>query len=165
MRITIATAAVGLAAFVSACHEKPAPLTPDLTVAFQCAGVPSGPAIEAFMQAHGFHVFDAESARRKKGKVFFPLQIDGLDAHRVMLEVIGLKEPVERGGAVRYKFTILSPPPTQHDTQLESDAVAFLKRASACNVESVDRGMNDSASQAQFDLVFDAVKRRIESAR
>jgi hypothetical protein len=165
MRITAAATAIGLSAFVSACHEKSAPLTPDLTIDFQCARAPSEPAVEAFMQTHGFHAFDAESARRKTGRVFFPLQIDGLDEHRVMLEVIGLKEPVERGGAVHYKFTILSPPPTQHDSRLESDALAFLKGASACNVESVETGTNDSPSRAQFELVFDTVKRRIEGAR
>jgi hypothetical protein len=154
---------VSVAALVSlgACHEKPVPLTPNLTVEFHCARVPASGAILAFMASHGFSATDVESGRERNGKHFFPLQIDGIDSRREILEVIGLREPPSYGNAINYRLTILSPPPTAHDPKLQAQAQDFLEIGLGCRIASIANGTNTDASTRQFNLVYDEVRRRL----
>jgi hypothetical protein len=161
MRRLAPVAAFAALALLGGCHEQPSPLTPDLTVEFQCAQTPSPDAIASFMGSHGFAAADTESSRRKRGKAFFPLQVDGIDQRHKIFEVIGLKEPPSYGHAVHYRLTILSPPPTSHDPKLESAAQDFLETALGCRIASIANGTNKDASTRQFDLVYDEVLRRL----
>lgn len=161
MRYAPAIVSAGALVLLGACHEKPVPLTPDLKVEFHCAQVPPSGAILSFMSAHGFSGADLEAAREKSGKHFFPLQVDGVDAHRSIFEVIGLKEPPSYGSKVDYRLTILSAPPTTHDPKLESQAQDFLETGLGCRIASIENGTNNDASTRQFDLVYDEVERRL----
>jgi hypothetical protein len=157
-----AFASAGALVLLGACHEKPVALTPDLKVEFHCAQVPPSAAILSFMTAHGFSGADVEAEREAKGKHFFPLQIDGVDSHRSIFEVIGLKEPPSYGSKVDYRLTILSAPPTTHDPKLESQAQDFLESGLGCRIASIENGTNTDASARQFDLVYDEVERRLD---
>jgi hypothetical protein len=161
VRYGAALVSAGALTLLGACHEKPVPLTPDLKVEFHCAQVPPSAAILSFMTTHGFTGTDVEAARERKGKHFFPLQVDGVDSHRAIFEVIGLKEPPSYGSKVDYRLTILSAPPTTHDPKLESEAQDFLEGGLGCRIASIENGTNNDASTQQFDLVYDEVEHRL----
>jgi hypothetical protein len=146
---------------LAACHERPRVLAPDLVVDFGCRADPSRAAIMMFMAAHHFSAFDEESARRRHGKAFFPLQIEGYDNRSVMLDVIGLRKPKSYGSGVDYRLTITSPPPTHHDTTLESNALQFVRITLGCEVHDVRRFENDAGSVSLFKSIFEDVQGRI----
>lgn len=150
---------------LSACHEKPSPLTPDLRIEFRCARPPSPNVVTSFMAAHGFYAADVETPRRAKGKKFFPIQVEGFNEKSMVIEMIGLKEPPSLGHAINYRLSILSRPPTNRDPELESDARTFVQTQLGCSVLSAETGNNDDASSGQFAHYFDVVKKRVEEAR
>ena len=150
---------------VAGCHEKPAVLAPDIKVEFGCATNPSPATVAAFLSRHGFAWSDEEQARRRQGKTFFPLQIDAVDRHRVIIEVIGLRKPRSYGSGIDYRLTITSPPPTRHDDRLESSAVGFVRETLRCEVHDVGRYENDADSSALFDSVLTDLNRRMRTGR
>ncbi len=147
------------------CHAKPRVLAPDYELDFECKNVPPAKSVETFMITHGFSSFDEEGARRRRGLSFFPIEIHGFDAHRVMLDVIGLREPISRGGAIHYRLTITGPPPTRRDPRLESDSARFVTDLIHCRIQGTHRNFNDAQSAALFGDLFDDEQRRLRAGR
>ena len=145
----------------SACHEKTRALSPDYAIDFGCGRRPQVLAVETFMQNHGFKFFDEEGAREKRGHSFFVLQVDGRDPRRVMLNVIGLRQPPSYGGGVAYKLTITGPPPSQHDARLEQDSRSFVSKTLECQIWSAERYDNGPESAGMFESVYGDELRRI----
>lgn len=156
--------ALFLCTALAACSEKPAVLAPDLAVDFGCAANPRPQAILAFLSAHGFSSIDEEQARHRKGRTFFPLQIDAFDRRRVLIEVIGLKKPKSYGSGIDYRLTITSPPPTLHDQALESDAVSLVRGTLRCDLHAVSRFENGRDSLELFNAIFEDEQRRMRAA-
>jgi hypothetical protein len=140
-------------------------LAPDLEIDFACRARPSEAMIENFLQGHGFSSFNEERARRRHERGFFPLQIDGYDSARRMLDVIGLKQPPSFGGHVNYRLTLTSPPPTRHDATLEHAAVDLVHGELGCVVNSVRTFENDADSASMFDRVYAEEQSRISLGR
>jgi hypothetical protein len=160
MRLCLCVASLSLLA-VSACNERPQVLAPDQEIDFSCHGAPSELAIETFLRRNGFVAFDEERARRERERQFFPLEIDGFNPQRRMLDAIGLKEPPSRGHRVNYKLTLTSPPPTAHDAVLERAAVKFVRDTLRCQVSSVKVYDNGRDSLGLFNRLFADEQRRI----
>ena len=157
--------AFAFVAALSACYEKPTLLAPDLVVDFGCPTNPSVEAVKAFLSVHSFTSLDLEAARRMKGNIFFPLQIDAFDRRRTVIEVIGLRKPRSYGSGVDYRLTITGPPPTRHDDRLESDAARFVHDTLGCQVRDVRRFENDANAAALFDSAFSDLQRRMRPRR
>ncbi len=154
-----------LAILVVACHQRPEAIAPDAEIDFSCGNAPDENAIETFLTAQGFTHFNEERARRGREKGFFPLQIDGYNSRRWMLDLVGLKVPPSHGGRVNYRLTITSPPPTRHDAALERAAERFVRATLECRVQSLRMHDNGADSISMFDHVFAEEQRRIADWR
>jgi hypothetical protein len=146
---------------LAGCRPHPQAIAPDFEVDFSCRSGPQELVIEAFARRHGFRAFNEEEARRRAGHSFFPLEIDAFDIQRRMLDVIGLREPPSRGGAVHYRLTILSPPPTVHDQALEHAGLGLVRDGLRCRVDSARANDNGSEATAMFEGIFRDEQRRI----
>lgn len=159
---------LGIAAVViliAACNPPPQAISPDYEIDFSCKKTPSESAIETFARNAGFATFNEERARRKRERPFFPLQIDGYNSRRWILDFIGLEEPPSRGHRIHYRLTIFSPPPTVHDTRLESGALEFVRSNLHCNVQLLEARENGKESAAMFGRIFVEEQQRISRSR
>lgn len=143
-----------LAAVLGACHERPAPLSADLTVDFHCSVAPRASRIVRYLQSRRFMAVDQETPRGREGVHYFPLQIDAYDSHRVVVGFVGLSEPPSRSAGINYQLTVLGPPPTHHDVQLQRDLVAFVRNALRCSIARIQSSENSIQSSAQFNRFF-----------
>ena len=142
-------------------------LAADLAFNFTCSGASypaSEAAIEKFVASHGFTVFNEERVRRQYKLAMYPLAIDGFDARHRMLDFRGINEkssdkpePV----ATIYSVGLYSPPPTQHDANLEKAMQDFVSGTLKCDVSNISHGDNGAERAAFFDKVYKAEQTRI----
>ncbi|MBV9331036.1 MAG: hypothetical protein JOZ55_05740, partial [Alphaproteobacteria bacterium] len=87
--------------------------------------------------------------------------VDGYNADSVVVEFVGLSEPSARGSAINYQLTLLGPPPTRGNTELEQDLQAFVDKALHCTAGPVLLAYNDRQSAPRFEKFFEDRVRRI----
>lgn len=160
----IATAA--LVVVLSACGRSNK-LVPDLAFNFKCHG-PQGQsfeaAIEKFVAQRGFITFNEERVRRQYNLPLYPLAIDGYNAKRWMLYFRGINDtPGDKPDmhATIYSVGIYSPPPTHHNTTLESATQDFVSRTLKCDVLNISHGDNGADRAAFYEKVYDTEQKRI----
>jgi hypothetical protein len=142
-------------------------LAPDFAFNFRCSGASypaSEAAIEKFIAARGFAVFNEERVRRQYNLPMYPLAIDGFDKERRMLDFRGINENASdkpEPVATIYSVGLYSPPPTRHDTNLEKAMAAFVSGTLKCDISHVSHGDNDAGRAAFFDKIYKAEQARI----
>jgi hypothetical protein len=85
-----------------------------------------------------------------------------------MLDFRGINEttsdaPVPK--ATIYSVGLYSPPPTVHDTKLETATVDFVKTVLKCDVSKFTHGNNDAGRAAFYNKVYRAEQTRIAAGR
>lgn len=147
--------------------SREAKLAPDFAFNFTCHGASypaSEPAIEKFIAAHGFAVFNEERVRRQYKLAMYPLAIDGFDTRRRILDFRGINEKASDKPvpvATIYSVGIYSPPPTRHDDALEKAMLTFVSGTLKCDVSNISHADNGAERAAFFDKVYKAEQKRI----
>ena len=164
----------GLLAALCGCGQDEA-IAPDLAFNFTCHGTfdpPSETAMETFLTAHGFTAFNEERVRKQYHLRLYPLAVDGYDAHHRMLDFRGINEkPADEANdapvptATIFSVGLYSPPPTVHDTKLETATVDFVKTVLKCDVLHFTHGRNEAGRAAFYDKVYAAEQTRIAAGR
>jgi len=149
------------------CGQEPK-LAPDFAFNFTCKGAAypaSESAIEKFLAAHGFTVFNEERVRRQYKLAMYPLAIDGFDTRHRMLDFRGINEKSgdkpDPSVASIYSVGLYSPPPTRHDTDLEKAMQAFVTGTLKCEVSNISHADNGAERAAFFDKIYKAEQKRI----
>ncbi|HEY5337977.1 MAG TPA: hypothetical protein VIJ85_07235 [Rhizomicrobium sp.] len=170
MRAYYLPALLALLTTLGACGQQKE-LAPDLAFNFRCHGAhfpASEIAIENFLRAHGFTVFNEERVRRQYHLWLYRLAIDGYDARHRMADFRGLNEtpsqPAQEATTL-YTLGIYSPPPTRHDAALEAATVEFVGKTLKCDVSQIYHAANGPERAAFYKDVYDTEQRRIAQGR
>jgi hypothetical protein len=151
----------------SGCGENKS-LGSDMWAFFECrgGGQPQPALVEKFLGSHGFSSVDAERVRRQYGRGFYPLEMEAYDARRRMVTVQGIAFE-SKGGVTRvdYSVSLDSPPPTHHDTKLETAILEFVGGSMKCRITSHGRSENAGDTAGFYDQLFKLQQSRIHEAR
>jgi len=119
-------------------------ISADLTFSLACKEAVEGVSNErwsAFLAQRGFAVLDKVRLARERGqKALLPRDLVALDAQDRMIEVLQL--PI---GSRDQQVWLRSPPPTQHDEDLEAALISFASEAPGCRVVEIARHENEAS--------------------
>lgn len=134
---------VSTAEFVS-----PVNMNSDLYVDFECAHPPQQSTIADFLQNDGFHVIPPEE------QTSFAIDVSGYDERRRLFFVFGPLAP----NMQIYTMSLMSRPPTHHDTALENRLTDFIQGTLGCKITFQRRGQNPASVQDIFDHDYESLK-------
>ncbi|WP_448952221.1 hypothetical protein [Labrys neptuniae] len=152
---SIAVISLGLASVANAAENKRADvLAADLAFLSVCSERDEAlisRKVEEFLRQEGFRVLDIARLAREQ-KIFYPyaFNIVSHDERRRSVSMVAF--PIAPDD---YHVTLSSPPPTVHDTDLESRLMAFLAKNLGCEVRQVSRNENAEAAGSMYRRVYE----------
>jgi hypothetical protein len=152
---------IGLCASMIACsigevHSEPNVIDADLVFHFVCNKKDRSvweDDIEKFLRAQGFKVLNQARIQHEHGVFLKEVGIIGLDRGRRIIEFRDLPPSHDR-----YAVRLNSPPPTQHDPQLEAALLELASKTLDCEVRQVARRENDTDAAAAYDKVVGRIE-------
>jgi len=166
MKASLAASAYLLLSASAALCQQQESLSPDLALNFSCKIAPSEEAIEKFLKLHDFEVANPERVRRQLQRSFFLLDIEALDKRSWIVTFRGSSIPAvqQKVEGVFYTVGVNSPPPTQHDRNLEEAIISFVSNDLDCQITSNGRYENPVGATDFFRLILSNQKSRIYEA-
>jgi len=136
---------------------RPDVIASDLALQFVCRGDSDQTiesAVESFLTGHQFKVLNKARVQQNHGVFIVPVEIIGIDAQRRQIDITLMPPPSTKKDARRYAMRINSPPPTEHDAELEQAALDFASKTLGCELRQVSRGENEEDAREFYDRLF-----------
>lgn len=134
----------------------PVTMNEDLLLDFRCPAPPQVSSFEIFFKREKFHTFNLQPLPSTVGEFAVDINMFAYDERRWRLYLYG-PEAVAPGNEI-YTLIMESPPPTQHDTELEDKIVTFVEQAINCKITFERRGENPASMGWFFDFTFKQMK-------
>lgn len=128
---------------------KPDSFGADLAFSFDCKDrTPSVSAIQQFMKDKGFQTLDKVAAGKKLTPDFSWMKLDivGMDSARRQITFKAFADQPDD-----YHVSLFSEPPTQHDTGLEAELMAFTGKTLGCRNSERQRLDNPAGAKDLYD--------------
>lgn len=153
LKFILSVAAVFVTFSLEPCFgNTPVTLDNDLFLDFTCPAPPKTSSFETFLKHEKFHTFNRQPLPSAAGEFPIDINIFAYDARRWRLYLDG-PETIGAGKEI-YNLVVESPPPTQHDKELEDKIVAFVGQAMNCKITFETRGENPASMRWFFDITF-----------